>query len=94
MTAGQKEIYQAALKTRGKGRFRYALIHGGTLGVIVWILTNSLDLDSHSFGELFLSLNGLFKLALNVLMFILFYATFMWWINERTIRRMEERMED
>jgi hypothetical protein len=94
MTTGEKEIYQAALKIRQKGRIRYGLINGGILGFIVWILTNSLDLDTYSFSELFLSFKALLKLGLHVLMFILFYATFMWWINERTIKKVEKKMEE
>jgi hypothetical protein len=94
MRTEQEEVYQAALKIRQKGRIRYGLINGGILGFIVWILTNSMDLDTFSFGELFLSFQALLKLGLHVLMFILFYATFMWWLNERTIKKVEKKMEE
>lgn len=64
-----------------KGRFRYAFTQGVKYGIFLTVFTNLLKLSRFSFSEIFFRTGILFEWAVFTLFGIVFFATFMWWLN-------------
>lgn len=64
-----------------KGRFRYALSHGLKYGIFLTVFMNLLKLNQFSFAEIFIRTGILFEWVLFTIFGILFFGTFMWWLN-------------
>ena len=89
MTDNDK-MREYCLKVRKKGRIRYSIEQGLILGLIAFIIGNLFNLDEKTFAELYFSLKGLISFGILVIIGIAIYGTLMWWVNERTIKKINE----
>lgn len=64
-----------------KGRLRYALSYGLKYGVFLTVFTNLLKLNQFTFSEIFIRPSILFEWLIFTIFGIVFFATFMWWLN-------------
>ncbi len=81
MTPKDQLFLQKWERTLEEGRLKYAIKEGLTLGIIVFIISNLLDMRYTSFAEEFLTTYALVDLVTWIVGAILGYFTIMWWFN-------------
>lgn len=78
-------------KTRNGGRIRYALVHGSTFGIIIFLAINLWSLKDQSFQDVFMSRRALDQAVAMVLAGIVGYGTIKWWMNENIYKKILSR---
>lgn len=89
MTDNEK-LMKHHLKVRNKGRIRYSIEQGLIFGFIVFIVSNLVNLVDRPFSDVYFSWGGLLNLGMYLIIGIFFYGPFMWWLSERTIKKISQ----
>ena len=93
MMTEQEELRNYCQKVQEKGPIRLILQYGIPFGLLNYLILGLFSLDTISFSEAFLSWAGLKTLLFSLLAGILVIGPIMWWVNGRTIRKIDQLMD-
>jgi len=91
LTESDKKFKQDWENTMKKGRTYYGLVHGGTFGLVIFVLVNLFSLKDQSMMDVFWNFNALRQFLTMVLGGMVGYGTIKWWLNQRIYKKILEK---
>lgn len=88
MTEAELKFKENWEKTKAKGRWKYALIHGATFGLAVFFIVNLWSLKDKSFQEVFINQRAFEQMLTMTFAGIVGYGTLKWWMNEKVYNKI------